>query len=248
MTGYSSWVNSITELMGGIEVTDATSAAPTSDADFNTIYPSIIADAEGMMYRDPDLDFLQTRATDATISTVSGTRTIAIPSQVIVIEQVALITPAATQPASGTRVNLSRVSTEWINDVYPVQSFTTAPEYGKSYYAIFNGMQIIIAPTPDAAYVAEFYGVVAQTPLSATNTSTVLTNFYADLFLSASMVFASGYMKNFSAAGADNPPQAISWLSHFNDLKKGAAFQSARQKFLARGPYPPASIAAVPGT
>lgn len=229
--------------MGGIDVTDAAGVTPTSDDDFNVIYPSIIADAEGMMYRDPDLDFLQTRGTDSTATTVSGTRTLTIPTQILIVEQAALITPASTAPAAGTRVNLSRVSTEWINDVYPVQTFTAAPIYGQAYYAIFNGTQIIIAPTPDAAYTCEFYGVLKQVTLSSTNTDTVLTNLFADVFLAASMVFASGYMKNFSAAGADNPPQAISWLGHYNDLKKGAAFISTRQKFLARGPYPPLSVA-----
>lgn len=243
MSGYSSWINGVTELMGGIAVLDATSPTPTNDADFNQIYPSIIADAEGLMYRDPDLDFLQTRAVDNTATTSSGVRMVSIPSQFLIIEQAIL-------QVSGTRVNLSRVSVEWVNDVYPVQTFMATPVYGQSYYAIFNGSEIIVAPTPDASYPVEFYGVATQPPLSATNTNTVLTNFYADLFLSASMIFTSGYMKNFSAAGADNPPQAISWKSHYEDLKRGAAFVSARQKYLARGPYPPLVIptqSSVPG-
>lgn len=242
MSGFSNWITTVAELMGGIEVTNPSSATPTADDDFNAIYPSAILDAEGMMYRDPDLDFLQTRGTDATANTSAGTRTLAIPSQVLIVEQAALITPAATPPASGTRVNLSRVSMEWINDVYPVQSYTAAPVYGQSYYAIFDGSNIIIAPTPNASYTCEFYGVLRQTTLSASNPDTVLTTYFPDIFNAASLIYLSAYMKNFSAAGADNPPQAISWQSHYDSLKKGAAFQSARTKYLARGPYPPLSV------
>jgi len=246
MSGYSSWITGVVELTGGYNLVDATSATPTDDPDFNAIYPAAIADAEGMMYRDPDLDFLALRATDSSSLTGAGSRNVAIPGQFLTIEQACLITPVGATPSGGTRINMGRVSPEWINAVYPTESFTAAPEYGLTKYAMFNASQILIGPSPDGSYRVEFYGVVTQTPLSATNTDTVLTNFYPDLFLAASMIFMSGFMKDFSAAGADNPPQAISWQSHYNDLKKGAAFQSARQRFLGAGAtaYPAAPTVA----
>jgi len=242
MSGYSNWITAIVELMGGYNLIDATSSTPTDDPDFNAIYPSFISDAEGMMYRDPDLDFLALRATDASVSTVAGSRSFSIPSKFLTIEQACLVTPPSTSPSSGTRVNMSRVTPEYINAVYPNESYTATPEYGLTKYAMFNSSQIIIGPSPDGIYNIEYYGVVTQTPLSATNTDTMLTTYFPDVFLAASMIIASGYMKNFSSAGADNPPQAISWESHYNDLKKGAAFQSARQRFLGAGAtaYPPA--------
>lgn len=242
MSGYSNFITAVVQLTGGYTLTDATSATPTDDSDFNAIIPSAIADAEGMMYRDPDLDFLSQRGTDASTPTGTGSRNVTIPAKFLTLEQVCLITPANTAPAAGTRINLSRVSPEWINAVYPTESYTAAPQYGESYYAMFNSTQIIIAPTPDAAYYTEFYGVVTQTPLSSSNPDTALTTYFGDVFLAASMIYFSGFMKNFSSAGADNPPQAISWLSHYQDLKKGAAFQSARQRYLSAGAtaYPPA--------
>ncbi|MDE2096494.1 MAG: hypothetical protein KGL39_04550 [Patescibacteria group bacterium] len=240
MSGYSNWITAIGELVAGYTLVDPTSATPFNDDDFNTILPSAIQDAEGMMYRDPDLDFLQTRQPVSGASTVAGTRTLAIPSQILVLEQLVLSTPASSSPAAGTRVNASRVSLEFINAVYPNESYTQTPTYGELYHALY-GTSAIIAPSPDGIYETEFYGVTAQTPLSAANPDTILTNLFPDLFNSASMIYLSGYMKNFAASG-DAPQQTVSWQSHYTDLKKGAAFISARQKFLGAGStaYPPA--------
>lgn len=242
MTGYSNFIVALGELIAGETVIDATSATPYEDDNLNAILPSIIADAEGMMYRDPDLDFLNTRDTDETQTTASGTRTVAIPSNILIVEQAILYTPAGSTSDNGTAVPLIRSSVEFLNTFYPSSNEISAPVYGSTYFAIFDNANIIVGPTPDGAYQCSYYGVAQQAPLASTNTDTVLTNFYADLFLSAAMVFTSGWMKNFSAAGADNPPQAISWKSHYDELKAGASFQSARQKFLSAGssPYPPA--------
>jgi hypothetical protein len=241
MSGYSNFVIALGELIAGETVVDATSATPYADDDLNTILPSIIADAEGMMYRDPDLDFLNTRVTDTTQTTTSGQRSLPIPAGMLIVEQALLYSPAGTTSANGTAVPLIRSSVEYINTFFPDAMETASPVYGSAYFAIFDNANILIGPTPDNSYQCAYYGVKQQTPLSYTNTDTILTNFYADLFLSAAMIFTSGWMKNFSAAGADNPPQAISWKSHYDELKQGAAFQSARQKFLSSGstPYPP---------
>ena len=241
MSGYSNFVVALGELIAGETVVDATSATPYADDDLNTILPSIIADAEGMMYRDPDLDFLNTRGTDITQTTASGQRALPIPSTMLIVEQALLYTPTGSTSSNGFAVPLIRSSVEYINTFFPDATEVGEPINGSTYFAIFDNTSIIIGPTPDNAYQCAYYGVKQQTALSSTNTDTILTNFYADLFLSAAMIFTSGWQKNFSAAGADNPPQAISWKSHYDELKQGAGFQSARQKFLSAGstPYPP---------
>lgn len=243
MSGYGNFITSLGELMAGVPVVDATSATPFQDDDANAILPAIIADAEGMMYRDPDLDFMLQRTTISGTSTNAGVRTLPIPSQLLVAEQVALYTPAGSPAESGTRVNLSRVDLSWINAVYSDTGYTAAPVYGTAYYAIFDGLNIVIAPTPDDSYAAEFYGLVTQAPLSATNPDTILTTYYPDVFLAAACILMSAYQKNFSEI-SDGPQQGISWQTHYNDLKKGAAFQSARSKFLGAGAtaFPPAQV------
>lgn len=247
MSGYSNFVTALSELMGGYTITDSSSATPSTDADFNAILPSIIADAEGMMYRDPDLDFLATRDTDSSQTTVAGARTLPIPPNFLTIEQAVLITPAGAPVEAGTRVSMSRVTPEFINATYPVANFTAAPQYGASYYAMFNAANIMIAPTPDDGYVCEYYGVVTQTPLSSTFPDTLLTTNFGDVFLAASMIYASAYMKNFSAM-SDSPPQAMSWQNHYSALKSGASFYSARQRYLSSmaTAYPPAPQVASP--
>jgi hypothetical protein len=63
------------------------------------------------------------------------------------------------------------------------------------------------------------------------------------------MIYASGYMQNFSQMG-DNPAMAVDWNSHYNDLLKSAQIEEARKKFTAEGwsPKQPSQIATPPRT
>jgi hypothetical protein len=48
--------------------------------------------------------------------------------------------------------------------------------------------------------------------------------------MAASMVFGSGYMRNFGAQ-ADNPQMSQSWETQYQLLKQSANAEAARQKF-----------------
>ena len=66
--------------------------------------------------------------------------------------------------------------------------------------------------------------------MSVTNTSTQLTNFFPDLFIAASMIFATGYQRDFGAQ-SDNPAQGQSWENQYDLLIKSALTEEARKKF-----------------
>lgn len=77
---------------------------------------------------------------------------------------------------------------------------------------------------------------ISQTVSSGTiysylgSATTQLTTYFPDLFIAASMIFASGYQRDFGAQ-ADNPSQAQSWETQYQLLIKSALTEEARKKF-----------------
>jgi hypothetical protein len=221
--------------------------------------PYVIQYAEGLMYRDPDFDFLATRQTDSSQSTAAGSRYVTIPPTYIVVERLNLITPAGAQPdASGaSRVPLIRGTPAMLDTMWPETSSTQPPTFGLTHWSIFDqqiaspASKVRIAPTPDAAYVAEFKGTFRPDPLAQTaSAQTFLTMYLPDVFAAATMVSWCGLMKNYAAAGVqgavDDPQQGVYWMSQYSLLKRGAAVEEARKKSqsAAWGTMSPAPLAA----
>lgn len=77
---------------------------------------------------------------------------------------------------------------------------------------------------------------VSQTVSSGTiyaylaTATTQLTTYFPDLFIAASMIFATGYQRDFGAQ-ADNPAQGQSWENQYDLLIKSAITEEARKKF-----------------
>ena len=223
--------------------------------------PFVIAYAEGLMYRDPDLDFLATRQTDTSQATVAGSRYVTIPSTFIVLERLNLITPAGLQPdaVGASRVPLIRTTSAVIDMMWPETSLVAPPAFGYTHWAIFDQQQVSpvasqvrIGPTPDGAYTAEFKGTFRPAPLlQAAAAQTFLTQYLPDLFSAATMIAWAGTMKSYSMAGVpgvDDPQMAVHWSSIYRDLKKGAAIEEARKKSMSSGwgSMSPALVAATP--
>lgn len=230
-------------------------------ANLNAILPRMIEYAELRMYRDPDLDFLATRTSDISQQTASGSRDVAIPAQFIVVEAVNLIVPAGSQPkqSGARRLPLLRTSLPFIDQIWPEESAVATPAPFETYFSIFSEQEtsptpsaVRIAPTPDGSYFVEFRGTFRPAALSSTNSTTFLTEFMPDLFLAASMVFGSGYQRDFGAQSED-PQMSLSWERIYSGSKEGAAVEEARKKSasvdwsamsppkLAMPPAPPAS-------
>ena len=177
---------------------------PVSDTGYVTALPNIIDDAEQRIYR--ELDLLQTVVTDSSATVTAGQRVANLPSGFVVINNINLISPAGTtDPNAGTRNPLLPVSVDYLNFAYPSSSVQGLP----SYFAMRTQSSIIVGMAPDGAYTMEVSGTQRPAPLSATNQTTFLSVNLPDLFLAASMVFACGYQKNFSAM-SDQPQSAVS--------------------------------------
>lgn len=91
-----------------VQITNAASATPSSDPNFNTIFPRAIEQAEQRIYRELDLI---TTETAETAPLTSGLRNVAIPAGLLILHELNIVTPAGATPDAGraTPVSASRL-------------------------------------------------------------------------------------------------------------------------------------------
>ena len=216
---YTTYVSQLQNLM-------AISSASGDYASFTTFLPGCIDYAEQRIYR--ELDLLATRVTDATTSVSSGNRNYTLPTTTgtfLVVEGINIISSAGATATSGTRNPLLSTSREFIDACYPsATAVTDTPEY----FAMVSNTQVILGPAPDAPYIAEVVGTQRPTALSSTNTTTILTTMLPDLFMAASMVFATAFQRDFGAQ-SDTPQASASWESQYQTLKGSAQVEEVRK-------------------
>jgi hypothetical protein len=202
---------------------------PESDAAFVTILPQMITYAENRMYR--ELDFLSTVTTNNTYTTTAGTPFASFTlADFITLQQINVITPAGeTVPNSGTRNPLLPATKEFLNLVYPSSSSAALPEY----FAMFTqdtDNVVLFGPWPDDTYTLELVGTYRPASLSSVNTTTFISTYLPDLLIMASMIYVSGYQRNFGRAN-DDPQMAVTYESQYKALLQGATVEEARKKF-----------------
>lgn len=240
---YADYVNALAGYLPE-NVASATAAAPfIAGSRYNAILPRCIEYAEGLIYRDPDMDFLANYSAEgqSTTTCVVGTRKVSVPTSMLIAASVNVITPAGAAPGAtgSTRTPLIPVSVAFLNNAFPNPSVQQLPEY----FARDNNASILIGAYPDQAYTVEFYGTLLPNPLSNTNTSTLLTLNFPELFIAASMIYMTGYQKNFGAMAGD-PQEGMTWQGYYDSLKKGVGAQEARKKLLL--PNAPPSLPPIP--
>ena len=163
---YSTWVSQLANLM----------AESSADSNFQTFLPGCIDYAEQRIYREVDL--LYTVVTDATTQTSECVRNFSLPTDVgtyITVDQVNILTPAATPSSAASRVPLVPTSRDFIDNSFPTQlsSYCGLPEY----YCVRSNSILSFGPAPDQAYYVEVTGTQRPAPLSVSNSSTILTQY-----------------------------------------------------------------------
>jgi hypothetical protein len=228
---YSTYVATLANLA----VVDA------ANDDFVQVLPSVIDYAEQRIYR--ELDILNTVVRSTGVLSV-GSRTFNLPTSLgryVVTNGINIITPASTvTPDEGTRNPAVPASRDMLDSIWPSTTGAGVP----AYYAMITDQQVIFGPAPDASYTAEVIGTIRPTPLSSSNETTYLTLYLPDLFVAASMIFISGWQKNFGAQ-ADNPQMASSWQAQYEKLFPSANVEEQRKRFAsgAWGSLQPTTIA-----
>lgn len=217
---YTTWVTSLANML----------PVPTTDPGFVTVLPNIIDDAEQFLYR--ELDLLNTDFRDASAALTAGQRYFTLPTSIatfVVTNQVNVITPAGTtNPELGTRNPLTPTTRAALDQMWPSVSGSTVPQY----FAMTSQTALVVGPWPDQGYQVEVVGTMRPTPLGTTNTTTLLTVYFPDLWMDASMYFACAYQKNFGAASSD-PQSAVSWKSKLDSALQSAKTEEQRKKFRA---------------
>lgn len=204
------------------------SVVPETDPNWLAILPSAIDYAELRIYR--DLDLLSTVSTNTSYSTAAGSSRVALAAGTFVtLQNVNVITPAGTaSPDAGTRVPLLPVTKEYIQYAWPSATNAAVPQY----FAMIDEKTFSLGPWPDATYTLEIIGTVRPPSLSVGNPTTFISEYLPDLFLMASMIFISGYQRNFGRQ-SDDPAMSQSYESQYQALLKGAMVEEYRRKFQA---------------
>lgn len=199
-----------------------------NDPAFQTILPMMISYSENRMYR--DLDFLFTSVSNTSYACTVGTRSINVPAGTFVVpEQINVITPAGvTDPNNGVRNPLLPTTKEFLDAVYGNAQSRGVPRY----FAMFDDYQFLLGPYPDSAYQVEIVGTIRPNSLSSGNPTTFISLYLPDLFIMASMIYVSGYQRNFGRAN-DDPQMAITYESQYQALLKSALMEENRKKFEA---------------
>lgn len=207
---------------------------PVADVNFVQAMPSIIDDCEQRMYR--ELDLQNTVFRDSSVALVAGNRnfteaTSGTNGPFLVTQELNVITPAGTtNPDNGTRNPLLPSTKEMLDFLYPSAVGSGVPQY----FAPINQNSFVVGPWPNAAYTVEVVGTQRPAPLSASNTTTLLTAYFPDLFLAAGLAIGAGYLKDFGAA-VDDPQSGVSWEKKYSTQLKSAITEEARKRFQAEG-------------
>lgn len=229
VSGTDSYVQQLANLaVVKLDLTDLALPVLQRTDPFNILIPQAITYAENRIYR--DLDFLATVNVNANYMLTYANRNLDIPvSDFVTIQDVNVITPfGSTNADSGTRNQLLPTTKEFLTATYPNAQYLAVPQY----FAMLNQNSIIVGPWPDNSYQVEVVGTIRPNSLSSTNTTTFISLYLPDLFLMASMIFVSGYQRNFGRQ-ADDPGMAVSYESQYKTLLAGAMMEEVRKKFQA---------------
>lgn len=201
-----------------------------TDANFVANLPSCIDYAELRIYQ--DLDLLSTVTPVTGVSLVANASSFTFPlSTFITLQDINVLTPVGTSsPDSGTRNSLLPVSKEFLQMVYPNATNAGLPVF----MAMINQNTVGLGPWPDQNYGLELIGTVRPASLSATNTTTFISAYLPGLFLMCSMVYISGFQRNFGKQ-SDDPQMAISYEGQYQTMLKSALTEENRKKFSSGG-------------
>ena len=222
---YSDYITRIADLLDiAATITNAASATPSSDPNFNNMIGASIDYTENRLQR--EFDFLGTRITDSSASLTANSRFFKLPSSQGTFVVVETLTPVV---AGSRRQSLIPVSRAYLDTTYPSDAppFTPAVPV---YYALYDNANVLVGPSPDQPYPIEVVGTRRVPQLSASNTSNFLTLFMPDLYIACSMVFWSGYQRDFGSQ-SDDPRMAMSWEALYQKLADSALVEELRKKW-----------------
>ena len=237
--GYQQYVNQIALL----------AVVDPADSNFLLAVPSMISYAELRIQRDLDLMQASVSLRGSGYKLNAGNRNISFPmtlsdgSSFIVSEQINIILPIGNNdPDNGERVPLLPVTKEYLDTVCS----SALPENlaQPMYFTAFNETLFMVGPVPNADYFVEVVGMIRLPSMADTHDATFISQFFPDMFIMASMIYLSGYQRNFGAQSGD-PAMAVSYESQYTALLQGSIVEESRKNYMAAAwsSMPPAVVA-----
>lgn len=201
----------------------------TTKASFIAILPTIIDQAEGMIYREPGLNFMSSVVTDDTGFTTPDTQSFTLPRHFTILQSINLVD-------GNTRPPLTKISREAMNYLYPSRIANSPSDVPSKWAPITETVAglpvVLLGPTPGGTSQLECIGTARPLNLSADNPTPWLWTYLGDLGFAAAMIFASGWMRNFGSQ-ADDPKMSVSWKAVYDALLPGATSEETRRKYEA---------------
>lgn len=230
---YNSWLQNIASL--AVIYLDPVSGLPVDQNFLNNIVPQCLNYAELRIQRDLDLLALQTD--DETYTLTAG-------SNILPVYVNDFVTIQTIQVVNGTKATaLVPTSKEFLMAVYDDSSIQGLPRYfgplgGDNPTSGNTYINFLIAPTPDQNYPLVIIGSsripslasFANNPATVNTSTTFISTWLPDLLVAASMIYVSGYQRNFSASG-DDPQTAVHWEQQYQALSKAARTEEACKRF-----------------
>lgn len=209
------------------------------DPPLQEIVPQMLAYSELRIQR--DLDFLQAKSFNSYTLT-QGNNLLQIPiNDFLILETLEL-----TQVSGGTVVNgtpLIPVSKEFIQNCYGSLTKAKQPRFFAMYGDDFgsggnSNINVLLGPPPNYAYTIRATGVVRLPSLyqfatvgPADTSYTLISQWFPDLLMQASMIYISEFQRNFSSTG-DDTAMPMSYEKQYQILRIGALSEENRKKFL----------------
>ena len=152
-----------------------------ANAGFVAILPTIIDQAEGLIYREPSLYFLSTEGSDDTGFTTPDSQYFTLPRRFTVLEDVLLV-------QGNDRIPLRKTSREFFQAMFP-RRISLALSDVPSYWAPYDEARVVLGQTPGGTFQIECVGTTRPANISEANPTTWLWTYLADLAFAAAMIF-----------------------------------------------------------
>ena len=161
----------------------------------STITDQFIENAELRILRDVPIDAYKKQSTG---NLVTGQSTINVPAKTLFVKGVQVYD--STSASTGTNAWLEKKDESYLQEYIPAETSTGTPKY----YAMYGGAtgvsdttsgRLFIAPAPDSTYKFKIHYEAVPTPLSSSNTTTYISQYFPNGLLYACLVEAYGFLK-----------------------------------------------------
>ena len=152
----------------------------------STIVDGIINDAEFRILRDVDSD--NNKRYD-TANLITSQRFINVPAGLLVVRSAQIV------DSDGVGASDNREFLEYRDTSYMSEFNSTGATGVPKYYGMWDEDTIVIAPTPNATYTIQLNYILKDPGLSATNTTTYISQNFPNGLLYACLVEAFSFLK-----------------------------------------------------